>query len=230
MGAIYLIRHGQASFGKADYDQLSEIGIEQSRVLGSALRARLLKVDAVYAGAMVRHRQTAEHCLSTFGAALDVRVHAGFNEFDHDEVIVRHKPLYANRLLMMADLARTLQPRRAFQQVFEQATARWVGGAHDAEYRESWPAFRARCMQAVHDVVAQLGPSKTALAFTSGGPVTAICQELLKIPDAQVFTLNRTLANGGITKLVYGERGLHLSTVNEHGHFEGALRELITYR
>ena len=28
MPVIYLIRHGQASFGKEDYDQLSEMGWE----------------------------------------------------------------------------------------------------------------------------------------------------------------------------------------------------------
>ena len=34
MAAIYLIRHGQASFWKADYDQLSHKGTEQSELLG----------------------------------------------------------------------------------------------------------------------------------------------------------------------------------------------------
>lgn len=230
MGAVYLIRHGQASFGKADYDKLSETGIEQSQVLGKALRLRLPAIDAVYAGAMKRHRQTAEHCLQGFGQPHDIRVHAGFNEFDHDEVIVRYRPAYANRLLMMADLARTLEPRRAFQRVFEAATARWVAGGHDHEYTESWPAFRARCVAALETVVRDPGPSRTALVFTSGGPIAAICQHLLHIPDAHVFDLNRTLANAAVTKVVYGERGLHLSTVNEHAHFEGAHRDLLTYR
>jgi broad specificity phosphatase PhoE len=31
MGQIYLVRHGQASFGSANYDQLSELGHEQAR-------------------------------------------------------------------------------------------------------------------------------------------------------------------------------------------------------
>ncbi|EPM78754.1 hypothetical protein A249_34210, partial [Pseudomonas syringae pv. actinidiae ICMP 18804] len=37
MGSIYLIRHGQASFGADDYDVLSPVGIRQSRVLGAHL-------------------------------------------------------------------------------------------------------------------------------------------------------------------------------------------------
>lgn len=230
MGAIYLVRHGQASFGKADYDKLSETGVEQALVLGKALRARVTQLDGAFAGAMHRHRQTAEHCLSTFGQPAELRINAGFNEFDHEEVVQRFKPAYANRLFMMADLARTLNPRRAFQQVFEQAVARWLGGEFDHEYAESWPAFQSRCVQALNDTVHELGPSKTALVFTSGGTITAICQHLLKIPDEHAFRLNHTLANAGVTKVIYGERGVYLSTVNEHAHFEGAHRELITYR
>lgn len=230
MGAIYLVRHGQASFGKADYDKLSETGVEQALVLGKALRARVTQLDGAYAGAMHRHRQTAEHCLSTFGQPAELRINAGFNEFDHEEVVQRFKPAYANRLFMMADLARTLNPRRAFQQVFEQAVARWLGGEFDHEYAESWPAFQSRCVQALNDTVRELGPSKTALVFTSGGTITAICQHLLKIPDEHAFRLNHTLANAGVSKVIYGDRGVYLSTVNEHAHFEGVHRELITYR
>ena len=37
MGTIYLVRHGQASFGSDDYDQLSPLGEEQSWHLGQWL-------------------------------------------------------------------------------------------------------------------------------------------------------------------------------------------------
>ena len=34
MGSIYLIRHGQASLGAANYDVLSPLGIRQSQLCG----------------------------------------------------------------------------------------------------------------------------------------------------------------------------------------------------
>jgi broad specificity phosphatase PhoE len=114
--------------------------------------------------------------------------------------------------------------------MFEQACARWVGGEHDADYKETWPAFRARCVAAIETLVRDLGPSKNAIVFTSGGPVTAICQGLLRIPDEHAFAFNRTLVNGGVTKIIYSERGMYVSTANEHAHYEGEHRELITYR
>ena len=38
MATIYLVRHGQASFGKENYDQLSPRGWEQGRILGPGER------------------------------------------------------------------------------------------------------------------------------------------------------------------------------------------------
>lgn len=229
MAAIYLIRHGQASFGKANYDELSDTGVMQAGVLGAALRERVPKVDGVVTGAMVRHRQTADACLEGLGMQPPRREDPGFNEFDHEEIIQRYEPRYANRMLLMADMAKTLKPRRAFQSMFEKAVARWVSGGHD-DYAESWDAFRKRSIGALDALIASLGPSRTALVFTSGGTISVICQELLRIPDAHAFKLNWTLTNCGVTKIIYGERGRYLSTLNEHAHFEGEHARLITYR
>ncbi|MBU5895007.1 histidine phosphatase family protein, partial [Vibrio cholerae O1] len=58
MGTLYLVRHGQASFGAEDYDQLSERGTAQSQRLGAYWRERGLRFDAVYTGTLRRHEQT----------------------------------------------------------------------------------------------------------------------------------------------------------------------------
>jgi len=230
MGVVYLVRHGQASFGKADYDQLSDAGYEQARVLGAALRERLPRVDAVVTGTMTRHQQTAQACLTALGCdAVPVRA-PGFDEFDHEEIVARHTPRYADPGVLRDELSRTESPRRAFQALFSEAVARWVAGHHDAEYTEPWPTFRRRCLGALDALIQELGPSKNALVFTSGGPITAICQGLLRIPDEHAFRLNLTLANCGLTKVLYSARGRYLSTLNEHGHFEGPQRALLTYR
>jgi broad specificity phosphatase PhoE len=230
MGAVYLVRHGQASFGAADYDELSDVGLEQARVLGEALRTRIPEVDAVFTGTLKRHAQTAEGCLSTMGSSLAPQRMAGFDEFDHKEIIARFEPRFADHGRMVEALGGAPDPRRAFQEMFTRAVARWTGGGHDADYTEPWPAFQARCFRALEELIQRSGPGRTVLVFTSGGPITAICQELLQLPVSHAFRLNWTLANCGITKVIYSERGRYLSTLNEHGHFEGARRALITYR
>lgn len=229
MGAIYLIRHGQASFGASDYDELSALGEQQARVLGAALKMRLPGIGLTVTGAMRRHRQTAQACLQAMGLPPQWLEDAGWNEYDHEEIIERYQPHHMSTLKLRFDMAGT-EPRRAFQELFEKATARWIAGEHDAEYSESWPAFNARVSGALTRLVQQLGPSKTALVFTSGGAITALVADLMHVPSRESYRISRIIANASVTKLIYGERGVHLSTFNEHAHFEGEQRALISYR
>ena len=230
MGAIYLLRHGQASFGSNNYDQLSAIGHQQARVLGAALRARGVKPDVLISGTMQRHLETASGALSALNSELAVTQHAGVNEFDHENVIEVAEPRYVDKLQMMGDMAATGDPRRAFQKFFQDAVSRWVGGNHDDEYKEPWSVFKLRCIGALEDLVKQTPPKGTSLVFTSGGTISVICAHLLGLNDAQAFTINWTLANAGITKLQAGRDGLHLISVNEHAHVEGTQPSMLTYR
>lgn len=232
MIALHLVRHGQASFAAADYDQLSPLGVAQARRLGEALRARGTRVDAVFTGTLRRHRQTAEACLAAAGlAAPPPRALSGLDEVDHAELLVRLDPRYAERAAIAADVAaRGGPPDRAFQALFADAFARWIGGGHDGEYTVSWPAFRRRAEAALEELLRSLAPSATALAFTSGGPITAICLALLGLPDREAPRIAWTLVNTGVTKVLHGRSGTRLSTLNEHAHLEGGGERLITYR
>jgi broad specificity phosphatase PhoE len=87
MSMLTLIRHGQASFGKKNYDQLSGTGYTQARQLGTVLRAREEPIDTVIIGSMLRHRQTAETCLEAMGLDLPLQVLPDFNEFDHEHIL-----------------------------------------------------------------------------------------------------------------------------------------------
>ena len=150
MGQIVLVRHGQAAFGTEDYDRLTELGREQSRLLGTWFAKRARKLDGAVTGRMLRHRQTAESCLREMPEALrpegDWRVDGGFDEFDGDEVVVRHRPEFADPAALRAHLEASENPRRTFQGLFTAAMERWMGGKHDSDYRESWSAFQARCV------------------------------------------------------------------------------------
>lgn len=229
MGAIYLIRHGQASFGAGDYDKLSKRGVEQGAVLGRALAARGVKPDHVVCGGMLRHRETAQACLQAMGLNADWHEDLAWNEYDHETMVEAYRPRFRNKAVMAAELAASLHPRRAFQDVFAEAMKRWIAGEHDADYPETWPAFCARCEHAAQRLPTALGRSKTALVFTSGGPISAVARHLLGLSDERAIRLNWTLANAAVTKLIYSERSLYLSTLNEHAHFEHD-SALITYR
>ncbi len=238
MGAIYLIRHGQASFEAADYDDLSPLGREQARVLGAALAARDVHAELVICGSLRRHQQTAAECLeglqqgSRSWSEREARWEEdrGWDEYDHNEVLAGLDPRYRSQAALAADMAAHEQPKRAFQGVFERAMARWIDAAYHSEYRESWPAFCTRVEDALARLGQRLGRAQNALVFTSGGAISVVCRKLLELGDTRTLLLSASLANASVTKVLCGERGTTLSTLNEHAHFEREGKRLITYR
>src|SRR5213593_5091946 len=60
MSVLTLIRHGQASFFDANYDQLSEVGERQAQLLGEYWARRGLGFAQVYTGPRVRQQRSAE--------------------------------------------------------------------------------------------------------------------------------------------------------------------------
>ena len=236
MSRLLLVRHGQASFGARDYDTLSTRGRQQSRVLGEALASRASAPDLVVRGNMRRHVGTAEGLLEGSGTAVEVVLDDGWDEFDFQHVVEVHKPVYRNRTLMKADLARTLRPMQAFQEVFEAATARWSSGEHDADYAESFPAFRERVAGALQRTAELARDHSTVVVVSSGGPI-AMAAALLTAGDSLSSdqlaglwsSLNRVSVNTGVSKVIAGRRGLSLSTYNEHPHLETD-SSLLTYR
>lgn len=230
MPSVTLIRHGQASFGQANYDQLSALGFAQAEHLGQVLRAREEPVSAVFMGAMARHRQTAETCLAAAGLDLPITVLPDFNEFNHEQVLARFEPRYRDPAWLRGLLGQADHPATAFADFFGQAVQRWISGEHDADYDESWRAFQARARGALDQALAALDEGQHALVFTSGGCIANIGQALLGLTDSATFRLNLTLANGGLSRVAQGRHGRHLLSLNEHSHYSGRHRHLLTYR
>jgi broad specificity phosphatase PhoE len=222
MGLVLLVRHGQASFGSDDYDVLSPTGWEQGRLLGAWLAERKVAPTRLVRGGMRRHRETAEAMVGVAGWTVEVETDAGWDEFDHLSVVDAYP-----------DRPRGELDRRAFQRVFEQATKRWTTGAHDEEYVESWSAFRARVRAGFDATMAAAGRGGTAVVVSSGGPIAAVCAELIDpAADDASFArrwsrLNTVLVNSSVTRVVVGSTGARLLTFNEHAHLDGDAR---TYR
>jgi broad specificity phosphatase PhoE len=220
MTAVYLVRHGQASFGAADYDTLSPVGRQQAVVLGAELRRREVDVHAVWSGTLRRQVGTAEVCLEAAGLDLPVRADARWNEYDHLGLVPSGQPA--------GDL---VEASRDFQRKLDEAIEAWMTGDHRNGSTGTWAEFSGGVRAALAEVIADLAKSRAALVFTSAGVISAICAALLSAPQpATYLALNRTMPNGAITKLVSGRSGVSLVSVNEHGHFEGPHRGLLTYR
>ena len=98
MGTLYLVRHGQASFGADDYDQLSDLGRRQSVRLGQYLRERYgdgLRFNAVLTGTLRRQIGTWQGIAEGGGFDAPHVSWPGLNEYDSHAVIaaIHHEPL-----------------------------------------------------------------------------------------------------------------------------------------
>jgi broad specificity phosphatase PhoE len=70
MANIYLIRHGQASFGADNYDKLSALGHTQARHLAEYFSQRNIHPSHAICGNMTRHQQIRDACLATLSPPL----------------------------------------------------------------------------------------------------------------------------------------------------------------
>jgi len=217
MPRVNLVRHGQARADQEDYDQLSELGLRQSRLLGAWLASRGLPVGDIVCGTLKRHRQTAEACLEAWGADCKITVDSGFDEYDHREILARGRPDLADHGELTRHLLAQAHPGRAFQEIFAASVERWVSGEEPTEYRESWSGFRDRCFSAVRRVAAA---GQDVWVFTSGGPIAAILQAVLGVDDRKAIELSWSILNGSVTSLVGGRTGIRLFSFNGVAHLE----------
>jgi len=218
MGLVLLVRHGQASFGAEDYDVLSETGWAQGRLLGSWLAERGVTPTAVIHGDMVRQRDTALAMADGAGwNGVEPVVDPGWDEFDHVGMVASYPDL-------PPDL--DLTDRRAFQRVFEEATAHWTAG-EPGDFSETYADFEARVVAALERATSSAGPGGTVVVVSSGGPIAVACGALVD-PEARLWQrFNTVIVNSSVTRVVVGSTGSRLLTFNEHPHLEG---DHLTYR
>ena len=230
MGDLLLIRHGQASFGAADYDRLSSTGEQQSARLGAWLAANESAPAHVVRGALRRHAQTAEHCLRGAGLDVAVEIVPALDELDHVDLLRRHRPDLDGAEALAAELCRQRDPHRAFQQMFVAAVDRWTAGTHDHEYTRPWPAFRQGVLASLTALAARARDAEgDTWVVTSGGPIAVIAAHLFGAPPERTFALSWPLANTGLSRVRVNGAGPQMVTYNAWPHLAGAA-DLLTYR
>lgn len=220
MSRIILVRHGQASWGKKDYDQLSDVGHEQARAVGRELAERGITPTRVIQGSMRRQRDTAAGIIEEAGWSLAPETDNAWDEYAHAAILTAYKPAYRSMTVMKADLARTMRPHKAFDEMYAVATERWVAGEHASEYDEPFVAFGDRVLSGLPPVIENLGRGETVVIVSSAGAISWVAASLLG-GGATVWThLQRVIANTSLTTLSVGASGPVLRTFNDTSHFE----------
>ncbi|OQR26402.1 histidine phosphatase family protein [Pseudomonas sp. Bc-h] len=236
MGSIYLIRHGQASFGADDYDVLSPTGFRQAEVLGAYLAQLGLQFDRCIAGNLFRQRHTAQTAMAQLDAAgliaPALETDQAFNEFDAEAVIRALLPAMLPDEPEALEVMRNAAHNRAeFQRLFALIIGRWLGGEHDTPALQSWLAFVEQVQAGLDRILDSAGPSDRIAVFTSGGTITALLHLITRMPAPQAFELNWQIVNTSLNHLKFRGREVSLASFNSHAHLQlMKAPELITYR
>ncbi|MBA3988356.1 MAG: histidine phosphatase family protein [Idiomarina sp.] len=240
MPSIYLMRHGQASFYSADYDQLSPIGKEQARFNGRWLAQQGKVPKLIFHGSLKRQRQSVTALLEGLQAGVhtsppSVYEDPAWNEFDHLAVLQAHARHAGPLAQLMDSIPETAVAQReaAFSDYFSAAMARWVthqtAAGEQTVYPETFSAFETRVKQALQKV--HQHNQDRMLVVTSGGPISMVAKQLMQLDTRAALELNWRLVNAGLTKLGWrAGRAPQLISLNEHMHFSGKQAHLLTAR
>lgn len=223
MGTLYLVRHGQASFGANDYDRLSELGHRQCEALGQTLRQRGLQPSVVLLGTLRRHQESWQALARGLAApALPTQSWAGLNEYDSLALLqaIGGEPLPPHD---------TPEGFKAHFRRLRQALMAWMEGRIQPEGMPSYTEFRHGVLQALAHVQAH-HTGQAVLLVSSGGPISTAVAHVLGAPAATAIDLNMRLRNSSLTELVVGPKRLELLAFNTLPHLEDqARRSWISY-
>jgi broad specificity phosphatase PhoE len=210
MGSLYLVRHGQASFGAADYDQLSDLGQRQCERLGQWFRAHGRRFDVVLTGTLKRHAQSLAAIETGFGHALPSTARTELNEYDSHALI---RSVHTGPLPTVATAAEA----KVHFQLLREGLSRWMQGQTRPEGMLRYAAFVA----GIDDTLAQVREHHTdgtALVVSSGGPISMAVGHVLGLQPDNVIELNLHLRNSAVSELRMTPRRLHLLTFNTLPH------------
>lgn len=226
---VTLIRHGQASFGAANYDQLSPVGEQQCRVLGEFFARQQETADLCIRGSLQRHGQSLAAFQQGWGQDIRVEEQPAWNEFDHRAVMLALATAEPELKPLLKASKQQLPKPDELLELFFRAVRRWQSGGYDDEYPESWAGFTQRIAQAWSQLPELVGRHRRVLIFTSGGPVALSALQALGVEPARMLRINRRLANSGYSRFILKDQP-ELLSLNEHSHLSGQHRHLITYR
>ncbi len=239
MGTLTLVRHGQASYGAADYDRLSERGVEQARALGRSWAEARFAPTAVYSGPMKRQRDTARvacEAAAAAGHALPEPIIVDeLAEYPAFELLARFLPKFTKEhpeLAQIADgTATTAELSALLDRGFWLVIDAWCNDRLDCGDIESFGGFVGRVHAGIRRMTAA-HPERGArvVAVTSGGPIGVALKLALALDAMSTVRQWRLVRNASITELLWRSREPDEMSLLAFNHVDHLAGELVTFR
>ena len=203
MTDIYFIRHGQASFGSSNYDQLSELGLKQANILADYLIEMEAYFPVIFSGSLNRQIDTARIVLSKLkenDVGSQLVILPEFDEFDVSSF------LKANTADMIKDdpsfkeiIEKALIEKESFKNAFIKILHCSLSEKYNRKGTETYKSFKSRIIKGIEKVIKKSGNQKKVAVFTSGGVLSVILQKATGLSDKQAINLVWEFANTSIS-------------------------------
>lgn len=221
MGTLYLVRHGQASFGAADYDNLSELGHRQSVRLGEYFAGKGVRFDTVLTGTLKRQVQTWTGIAQGAGLTVQPMLWPGLNEYNSEAVIATVHP---------HPLAKPDTPElyKHHFRLLRDGLTQWMNGVVSPKGMPSYREFQ-------HGVVSALDHVRKhcegdVLIVSSGGPIATAVGHVLGTTPETTIELNLRIRNTAVCELAFNPKRHTLLTYNTLAHLDsGEHANWVTY-
>jgi broad specificity phosphatase PhoE len=211
MGRLLLVRHGQASFGAADYDCLSELGHRQCVRLGQYLRERGARFEAVVSGTLKRHAQSWHGIAEGLGAHQEALPWPGLNEYDSEAVIACVHPHKLQK-------PETPEMVRHHFRLLRDGLRAWMAGEAQPVGMASYADFVAGIQAALDHV--RTTHEGDVLMVSSGGPISTAVGLVLSTPPETTIELNLRIRNSSVTEFAFTPKRHMLVTYNTLPHLD----------
>ena len=211
MGNLYLVRHGQASFGAADYDNLSELGHRQSVRLGEYFAYKGIAFEAAITGTLKRHAQTWAGIAEGAKLGLQPLLWPGLNEYDSEAVI---------RTIHPGPLAPPDSPEmyRHHFRLLRDGLTQWMNGVVSPKGMPSYNEFKQGIVSALDHV--RQHHTGNVLIVSSGGPISTAVGHVLGTTPETTIELNLRIRNSSVTELAFTPKRHMLVTFNGLPHLD----------
>jgi len=212
MATLSLVRHGQATFGASNNDQLSDLGQRQSLQLGRYFASKDMRFDAVLLGTSRRDTETLHAISQGMGAHLTGTRYASLNDYNSRAVI---------QAVHTEPLAHAESPQQLLQQtrLLRQGLTQWMLGQTQPTGMPSW----ATLQQQVRDLLThvQHHTAQHVLLLSSSGPIASVLGHVLSTPPDATVELIMRLRHTAVSEVVFTPERLALQTYNSVAHLEG---------
>ena len=222
MPKIIFVRHGQAQFGQANYDKLSEVGHEQAVALGKAIFEQGITIDHWVSGDMVRHAETLKGISQGMRTQVSHQiVTPDLNEYDFTGQLNA-------RFVGGKAPAGLHTDRKTHFRALRETLALWQNDKI-LNPPESWAAFETRLKRAQQTIFGLEGD--TILVVSSGGVISKIVANALGVSHAKQVDLQLQIKNASMSTFIYSRRtgGFFLNAFNETPFVSAKTQHLLTY-